>query len=171
MRNQQRPTADWLAELGFAVGIVFVDIVGSTPLLHQTGTVAFGEILRAYRKRGRQLVAEHRGRLTAPNGDELFAAFPSTTNAFVFATQFFQDPGHPELASGGIRVGVHFGPVRADGFDELTGRNNVHLGHRVIENALTSEAWVSERGVSEENRRITIFAEVAHTATIFRYLS
>jgi class 3 adenylate cyclase len=137
--NQEIGLADWLERSPRAVGIVFIDIVDSTILLHRLKTMNFTLVLGAYKSRAVAVAARCDGRLVDSVGDELFAVFRTATDAYRFAADLFGDPGHPELR---VRAGVHFGSVQAhDG--RLVGRN-VHLGARIMEQGRDHELWVSD---------------------------
>jgi len=139
MRAQDIPLADWLAGSDGSAALVFSDIVGSTNLLYTARTLDYMGMLRAHKRRAEALISTHDGRLIGETGDELLAAFLRAAKAYAFADALFGDPGHGQLR---VRVGVHFGAVRAEG-ESLAGRN-VHLGARVMQHAVDRELWLSD---------------------------
>jgi len=139
MSGQDSSLADWLAGADGALGLVFSDIVGSTNLLYAARTLDYVSMLRAHKRRAEELTEANGGRLVGETGDELLAAFAQAAQAYAFAEALFGDPGHAQLR---VRVGVHYGTVRAEGVG-LAGRN-VHLGARVMQHGVASELWLSE---------------------------
>jgi class 3 adenylate cyclase len=139
MNQQDTSLAEWLAAADGSLGLVFSDIVGSTHLLYSARTLDYVSMLRAHKQRAVALSEKNGGRLIGETGDELLAAFAWAAQAFAFAEALFGDPGHAQLR---VRVGVHYGRVRAEG-DGLAGRN-VHLGARVMQHGVESELWLSD---------------------------
>lgn len=139
MNEPDKTLADWLARADGALGLVFSDIVGSTNLLYAARTLDYVSMLRAHKQRAEALTQANGGRLIGETGDELLAAFAQAAQAYAFAEALFGDPGHAQLR---VRVGVHYGQVRAEG-ESLAGRN-VHLGARVMQHGVESELWLSE---------------------------
>lgn len=133
------PLSHWLSRHGGRAGLVFTDVVDSTLLLFERETVDYRQLLRAHAARARDLAEALDGRLVDEKGDELLAVFPTATDACRFARELSSDTGHPNL---GIRVGVHFGTVRAEN-RILVGRN-VHLGARVMQRGKGREIWLSD---------------------------
>jgi adenylate cyclase len=131
--------SDWVAQFGAQVGIVFADIVNSTVLLYERGTLDFGRIRRRYQARAAQLSREQGGRVVSYVGDEVLAVFPDAAAAFSFARQLFDDAGDANLR---VRVGVHVGSVRVE--DETLIGRNVHLGARVMQHANGHQLWLSD---------------------------
>jgi len=129
----------WLERSRSVVGIVHADIVDSTLLLHRLKTRNFALVLRAYESRAATLATHLEGRLVDRVGDQLLAAFATAGAAYQFASELFRDPGDAKLV---IRVGVHFGRVKADDA-QLVGRH-VHIGARVMELGRGHELWVSD---------------------------
>jgi class 3 adenylate cyclase len=139
MSKSQLSLSEWLARCNGMLGLVFTDVVGSTPLLFARKTVAYTRLLRGYRAHARELIESLEGRLIDEPGDELFAAFPSAASAYRFAWEFFHDTGVPDLQ---IRAGVHYGAVSEER-NVLVGRD-VHLGARVMQQAEGAELWLSD---------------------------
>ena len=138
--DDERPTLEhWLAHHENRVSLVFVDVVESTALLYRAETVEYTRMLRSYRHRAVELIAQHGGRVIDEAGDGILAAFPTATGAYHFATGMHADPGNDKLR---LRAGGHYGSVRADG-DALVGRN-VHLAARVMQYAHEPECWISD---------------------------
>ena len=131
--------SDWLTRNEGLAGLVLTDVVRSTSLLFETHTVRYARILREHRARASELVERFDGRLIDQSGDGHLVAFPDATRAFLFARELFADSGHERLH---IRVGVHFGRVRAEG-DALVGRT-LHVCARVMQRAEEPELWVSD---------------------------
>jgi len=139
MDAHQLPLADWLARFDGSAALVFSDIVGSTPLLYSARTLDYVSMLRAHKKRAAELIGAHRGRMIGETGDEILALFERMAQAYAFANALFDDTGHAKLR---VRVGVHFGRVRAEG-DAIAGRS-VHLGARVMQHAVDPQLWLSD---------------------------
>jgi len=160
MRAQDIPLADWLAGSDGSAALVFSDIVGSTNLLYSARTLDYMGMLRAHRRRADALIRAHDGRLIGETGDELLSVFLQAAQAYAFAGDLFDDPGHGQLR---IRVGVHFGTVRAEG-ERLAGRN-VHLGARVMQHAVDRELWLSDAAkVALEGESPALAARIAWLA-------
>jgi adenylate cyclase len=153
MNEPDTSLAEWLAGADGSLALVFSDIVGSTNLLYSARTLDYVSMLRAHKRRAAALSEENRGRLIGETGDELLVAFAQAAQAYVFAEALFGDPGHAQLR---VRVGVHYGRVRAEG-DGLAGRN-VHLGARVMQHGAESELWLSDAAKSALEEESPVFA-------------
>ena len=139
MNKNDPALAQWLAATDGSVALVFSDIVGSTNLLYAARTLDYMSMLRAHKSRAVALIQAHRGRLIGVTGDELLTVFARPAEAYGYASDLFVDPGHAQLR---VRVGLHYGRVRAEG-EAIVGRN-VHLGARVMQHAMDRELWLSD---------------------------
>jgi len=160
MNTHEVPLAEWLAGSDGSAALVFSDIVGSTNLLYAARTLDYVGMMRAHKRRAEALIRTHDGRLIGEAGDEILAAFLQAARAYAFADELFDDPGHQQLR---VRVGVHFGAVRAEG-ESLAGRN-VHLGARVMQHAVDRELWLSDAAkVALEGESPALAARIAWIA-------
>src|SRR5436305_15054073 len=80
------------------VTLLFTDVEGSTRLLHELGD-DYGEALQEHRRRLRVAFAEHEGVEVDTQGEALFVAFASASDAVAAASE-----GQQALADGPIRV-------------------------------------------------------------------
>ena len=129
----------WLEKSdGFAC-LVFTDIVGSTSLLSEVGTVIYTDFRNAHQDRANQLRRKFAGILIDQTGDSLFLAFNKVIKAYAFAVGLFENPGHNNIK---IRIGIHHGKVTADG-NALVGKA-VHYAARVMQQGKGAELWLSE---------------------------
>jgi class 3 adenylate cyclase len=130
---------EWLDGAGPTVGLVATDIIGSTSLVYDVGTVGWGRLLAAYRARADRLAADCGGIVLDRVGDGVLAAFRRSDSAYRFARGMFDDAGDARLT---VRVGQHVGAVsRHDA--GLVGRV-LHYTERVKEHARGHEIWLSE---------------------------
>ncbi|MDX1701385.1 MAG: adenylate/guanylate cyclase domain-containing protein [Melioribacteraceae bacterium] len=123
---------------GFAC-LVFTDIVGSTSLLSEVGTVLYTDYRKAHLNRANQLRRKFNGILIDQAGDGLFIVFHSVMKAYAFAVGIFSDPGNENIK---IRIGIHFGKVTVDG-RSLAGKS-VHYAARVMQQGIGAELWLSD---------------------------
>jgi class 3 adenylate cyclase len=123
---------------GFAC-LVFTDIVGSTSLLSEVGTVMYTDFRKAHQDRANQLRRKFGGILIDQTGDSLFIVFRSVMKAYAFAVGIFENPGNSNIK---VRIGIHHGKVSADG-SALVGKA-VHYAARVMQQGKGAELWLSD---------------------------
>lgn len=129
---------NWLDKTdGFAC-MVFTDIVGSTSLLSEVGTVMYTDFRKAHQERANLLRRKFSGILIDQTGDSLFIVFHSIVKAYAFAVSLFTNPGNNSIK---IRVGIHCGKVMAVG-NTLAGKE-VHYAARVMQQGKGAELWLS----------------------------
>ena len=94
------------------VTFLFTDVEGSTKLLHELGTEAYGDALAEHRRVVREACVAEGGVEVDTQGDAFFFAFPTAPGALAAASGFTD-----ALASGPVqvRVGLHTGtPLLTD---------------------------------------------------------
>ncbi len=128
----------WLEKSEGFICLVFTDIVGSTSLLSEVGTILYTDFRKSHQERANQLRMKFGGILVDQTGDSLFLVFRSVMKAYAFAVGLFENPGNENIR---IRVGLHFGKVRADRAT-LVGKA-VHYAARVMQQSKNSELWFS----------------------------
>jgi predicted ATPase len=108
------------------VTFLFTDIEGSTRLLEDLGTEAYGAALEEHRRRLREAFAGHDGIEVDTQGDAFFVVFSSPRAAVAAAMQ-----AQRALAGGRIRVrmGMHTGSADVVGGSYVG--QDVHLGARI----------------------------------------
>ena len=122
----ERPTA--MAETGSALAVLFADVSGSTRLYETLGDAAAHRIVAQLLEQLREDVAAGSGRVVKTLGDELMAAFPGAPGAIAAARsmqQGFARAVRSPDAPGGIRIGLHFGPVLEEAGDVFGDTVNV----------------------------------------------
>ncbi|MBT8380448.1 MAG: adenylate/guanylate cyclase domain-containing protein [Ignavibacteria bacterium] len=129
----------WLEKSNGLVCLVFTDLVGSTSLLSEVGTVLYTDYRKAHLNRANQLRRKFGGILIDQTGDSLFIAFRSVMKSYAFAVGLFDNPGNINIK---VRIGIHYGNVSADG-SALAGRA-VHYAARVMQQGKDAELWMSD---------------------------
>jgi class 3 adenylate cyclase len=129
----------WLKKSDGYTCLVFTDIVESTSLLSEVGTVLYTDYRKAHQERANQLRRKFSGILIDQTGDSLFVVFYNVMKAYAFAVGLFGNPGNENIK---VRIGIHFGKVTADG-RALVGKS-VHYAARVLAAGNGAEIWISE---------------------------
>jgi class 3 adenylate cyclase len=129
----------WLEKSNGLACLVLTDIVGSTSLLSEVGTVLYTDYRKAHQDRANQLRRKFSGILIDQTGDSLFIVFHSVMKAYAFAVGLFGNPGNDNIK---VRIGIHFGKVTADG-RALAGKS-VHYAARVMQQGTGAELWLSD---------------------------
>lgn len=129
----------WLEKSNGFACLVFTDIVGSTSLLSEVGTVLYTDYRKAHQDRANQLRRKFSGILIDQTGDSLFIVFHRVMKAYAFAIGLFGNPGGKNIK---VRIGIHFGKVTADG-RALAGKS-VHYAARVMQQGTGAELWLSD---------------------------
>lgn len=119
--------------------IVFLDIVGSTPLLAKHGDREWSDLLSSFTVLLEEQVSSHGGRLVNSAGDGFLLVFDSATDALQFATDLNHEAR--ELAIG-VRTGVHTGECEVAG-EDLRGMA-VHAAARIMALADADDIYVSD---------------------------
>jgi len=128
--------------------VLFVDIVGATPIAVDLGEQAWAELLEQYHAVVRDALADHEGRLMDTAGDGFFAIFDDAADAIRCALALRQTARGLRLE---LRAGVHLGHCwNAD--DKCAGAD-VHVGARLASAAGPGEVLVSEK-VAERAREV-----------------
>jgi class 3 adenylate cyclase len=130
---------NWLDKTDGYACMVFTDIVGSTALLTEVGTVLYTDFRKAHQERANLLRRKFSGILIDQTGDSLFIVFHGAVKAYAFAVSLFTSPGHNSIK---IRIGIHYGKVTASG-NTLAGKE-VHYAARVMQHAKGAELWLSD---------------------------
>jgi len=121
------------------VTFLFTDVEGSTRLLHELGTEAYGAALLEHRKVLREAFAAHDGVEVDTQGDAFFVAFPTAPGALAAAAA-----AQEELATGPIRVrmGLHTGTphLTREGYVGV----DVHRAARIAATGHGGQVLVSE---------------------------
>ena len=119
------------------VGIVFVDIVGSTRLYERLGDQLALSVVSETLDAMSQSVAEHGGKVVKTIGDEVMAAFAdpaSTLAAAVDMRRRLADlpplPGPDATARIQVRIGLHFGPAMQEDGDYFG--DTVNIAARMV---------------------------------------
>lgn len=121
------------------VTMVFLDVVGSTPLVAQVGDREWSDTLRSFRVELDRYLTFYGGRLVNSAGDGFFCVFDSATRAVRFA---LAQASAAEQLGTPVRAGVHTGECEVDG-DDLRGMA-VHAAARIMGLAGASEVLVSD---------------------------
>ncbi|MDX1702627.1 MAG: adenylate/guanylate cyclase domain-containing protein [Melioribacteraceae bacterium] len=129
----------WLEKSDGYACLVFTDIVESTSLLSEIGTVMYTDYRKAHQERANQLRRKFSGILIDQTGDSLFVVFYNVMKAYAFAVGLFGNPGSERI---NVRIGIHFGKVTADG-RALVGKS-VHYAARVMSQGKGAEIWLSD---------------------------
>ncbi|MDJ0850337.1 MAG: hypothetical protein QNK04_18355 [Myxococcota bacterium] len=130
---------DWLQAGGGTATLVLSDVVRSTLLLFDAGSVSYMGIIEAHRNRAVGLLKALEGRVVDMSGDSVFAVFPRAGDAFRYGCALIDDSGDARVK---VRVGIHHGLVHARG-DGLFGRS-VHYLARLARRGGDSELWTSD---------------------------
>ena len=123
------------------VGIVFTDIVRSTPQLYELHTGQWMRLLRAHWYQLRHLLSQFGGHLVDRTGDSLLATFPQATDGLLFARAAVTDPGDERIC---LRAGVHWGYVTKDPIVGLVAGRAIHFADRVMSFAMEGGVCVSD---------------------------
>jgi adenylate cyclase len=126
--------------------ILFADVKGYSVLVQRDEVGTYGRLQRA-RELFRRLVGDYGGRIVDEAGDGVLAAFPETGKAIDFALAVQRDLASAAAWQGeagpfAFRIGLHAGPVHADG-ERLFGRNLI-VAQRIQEIAPPGRVCVSE---------------------------
>lgn len=124
--------------------LMFVDVEGSTGLLHDLGD-GYGRLLQRLRRTIRQVVVRSGGHPVDLRADEAFIVFEDPVGALAAAVDLqreIQEVEWPKRAVVRLRVGLHTGEVELtdDGYVGLT----VHTAARVSAAAHGGQILVSE---------------------------
>lgn len=99
-----------------AVSIVFADVVGFTHIFATSGDLAAGKGLQEFFARASELLRVNKGRGFKSIGDGFIATFPTTNDAFVFASELQRSLSDTPIVIGEIpltvRIGLHCGDVQ-----------------------------------------------------------
>ena len=124
--------------------VLFVDIVGATPLAVSLGDRAWAELLERYHELVRLALGEHGGWLMDTAGDGFFAIFDEAADAIRCALAIRLPARRLGLE---LRSGVHLGHCWKA--DEKCAGADVHVGARLAEAAGPGEMLVSEKAAEE----------------------
>jgi class 3 adenylate cyclase len=134
--------------------VLFVDIVGATPLAVSLGDRAWAELLERYHALVRDTLARHRGALMDSAGDGFFAIFDEAGDAIRCAVAVRHAAARLGLE---VRSGVHVGhcwtaETKCAGAD-------VHVGARIAGRARPGEILLSEEAARPARRTGFALAE------------
>ena len=90
------------------LAVVFTDIVGSTFMTHMRGEVVMKGIRTAHKAAVEPLYKAHWGYLVHDLGDGFLIVFRTVIDAFDFALELREGPGHPDI---NVHCGLAVGPV------------------------------------------------------------
>ena len=139
--------------------VLFLDIVGSTPIAEELGDEAWRSLLGRFRAVVRREVKRSEGHEVDTAGDGFFATFPHSTAGLEAAraiVEAVQDVGVD------VRVGLHAGEVESDA-KHVSGVT-VHIGARVMALAGPAQILVTSTVRDMERGGSTTFADAGEHA-------
>ncbi|MDX6500608.1 MAG: hypothetical protein QOG23_3868 [Blastocatellia bacterium] len=143
-KENHKTLEEWAGSKHLILTLVFTDIVGSTEIGNSLGDTNWIKDLFVHFKRARSLAASYNGYVVKVIGDEVMAAFRTSTDAVRFALAFATETGIDYV---GIRVGIHSGEVQIRDND-IYGLN-VNFAARV-QAKLDSEGILLSNAVKED---------------------
>ncbi|SRR6266404_6879204 len=142
-KENHKTLEEWAGSKHLILTLVFTDIVGSTEIGNSLGAKWIQDLFDHFTQ-ARSLAASHEGYVVKVIGDEVMAAFRTSSDAVRFALAFATETGIDYV---GIRVGIHSGEVQIRDND-IYGLN-VNFAARV-QAKLDSEGILLSNAVKED---------------------
>src|SRR6185369_2001244 len=168
------------------VSIVFADVVGSTRLYATSGDLAVGKGLQEFFARATELLRVNKGRALKFIGDAFIGTFPTTNDAFVFASELQRSLSERPILIGEIPltvgIGLHCGEVQlvptSYGEDNILG-STINLAARITSMARPGEILFSGDAYAQIRKGLKPLVSpveqvklkgIANSVELFRYL-